>query len=34
MIGTRLRAEYAMLVRRGALGLAGARAANERGHRE
>ena len=33
MIGTRLRAEYAMLVRRGALSLAGARAANERGHR-
>ena len=33
MIGTRLRAEYAMLVRRGALTRAGARAANERGHR-
>jgi aminodeoxyfutalosine deaminase len=33
MIGTRLRAEYAMLVRRGALTAAGARAANARGHR-
>jgi adenosine deaminase len=33
MIGTRLRAEYAMLVRRGALSVAGARAANERSHR-
>jgi adenosine deaminase len=33
MIGTRLRAEYAMLVRRGALSRDGARAANERGHR-
>ena len=33
MIGTRLRAEYAMLVRRGALSLGGARAANDRGHR-
>jgi len=33
MIGTRLRAEYALLVRRGALSAAGARAANERGHR-
>jgi adenosine deaminase len=33
MIGTRLRAEHSMLVRRGALTIAGARAANERGHR-
>ncbi|HVH00594.1 MAG TPA: hypothetical protein VM844_07490 [Miltoncostaeaceae bacterium] len=33
MIGTRLRAEYAMLVRRGALTREGARAANARGHR-
>ncbi len=32
MIGTRLRAEYAMLVRRGALSLEAARAANERAH--
>jgi aminodeoxyfutalosine deaminase len=33
MIGTRLRAEYAMLVRLGALTRDGARRANERGHR-
>jgi adenosine deaminase len=33
MIGTRLRAEYAMLVRYGALSAEGARRANERGHR-
>jgi adenosine deaminase len=33
MIGTRLRAEYAMLVRRGALSPSAARAANDRGHR-
>ena len=32
MIGTRLRAEYALLVRRGALSREGARQANERGH--
>ena len=32
MIGTRLRAEYAMLVRRGALSAEAARAANERAH--
>ena len=32
MIGTRLRAEYAMLVRRGALSRDAARAANARGH--
>jgi adenosine deaminase len=32
MIGTRLRAEYAMLVRRGALSADGARRANARGH--
>ena len=33
MIGTRLRAEYAMLVRRGALSPSAAHAANDRGHR-
>jgi len=33
MIGTRLRAEYMMLVRRGALSRDAARRANERGHR-
>ena len=33
MIGTRLRAEYAMLVRRGALSPGAAHAANDRGHR-
>ncbi len=32
MIGTRLRSEYAMLVRRGAMSHAGARAANDRAH--
>ena len=32
MIGTRLRAEHAMLVRRGALTAEAARAANDRGH--
>ena len=32
MIGTRLRSEYAMLVRRGAMSHAGARAANHRAH--
>lgn len=32
MIGTRLRAEYAMLVRRGALSVEAARAANDRAH--
>ncbi|MGD9696095.1 MAG: adenosine deaminase [Thermoleophilia bacterium] len=32
MIGTRLRAEYSMLVRRGALTVEGARAANARAH--
>ena len=32
MIGTRLRTEYALLVRRGALSREGAREANDRGH--
>ena len=32
MIGTRLRAEYAMLVRRGALSREAAREANDRAH--
>ncbi len=32
MIGTRLRAEFAMLVRRGALSVEAARAANDRAH--